>query len=167
MTNPDRPQPRGGNGRWVRTAEGRERDRLALEMRSRGRTWREIAETLGYPDEGNAHRGVQNALKEGHIESVEEMRQQMAARLDELNREAMEVLEAKHIKLHEGKPVYIGPEGEEVEVLDDAPVLRAAETILKIEQRRAALFGLDAPSKTEIAVTSVKFSIDGLDPGDV
>lgn len=161
----DGAQPRGGNGRWVRTAEGRERDRLALEMRSRGRTYRELVETLGYSDESTARRGVDTALAEVHAPTVERLRGEMVARLDELHRDAMGVLEARHIKLHEGKPVYIDDDGIETLVEDDAPVLRAAETILKIEQRRAALFGLDAPNRTQVDVHVVDFSIDGI-PGD-
>lgn len=170
MTTPDHdppPRPRNGRGQWIRTAAGRERDTTALDMRSRGRTWREIAETLGYTDAANARRGVANALAEVHYPAVNEMRAEMAERLDQLHREAMAVLEARHIKIHEGRPVYIGPEGAETLVEDDAPVLRAAETILKIEQRRAALFGLDAPTRTKVDVEIVDFTIDGVPTEEV
>jgi len=44
---------------------------------------------------------------------------------------------------------------------DDAPILAAADRILKVLERRAKLHGLDAPTKVQAQVASVRVTVDG------
>lgn len=160
MTTSNR--PRGGNGQWIRTPEGRQRDTLALEMRSAGRTWQTIADTLGYTSPGNAQRGVHNALAETQAPKVNEARAEMVAQIDHLYTKAMEVLEARHLKVNNGEVVSVPDEDGNYHPLeDDAPVLRAIDTINQLMQRKARLLGLDAPAKIQAEVSGVRVTIDG------
>jgi hypothetical protein len=155
-------RPRDGRGRWIRTQEGRQRDLLALEMRSAGRTWQTIADTLGYTDTGNAQRGVHTILAETTAPSVNEARAEMVAQLDHLYAEAVQVLEARHLKINNGELVHIPDEhGNPVPLEDDAPVLRAIDTINQLLTRKARLLGLDAPAKIHAEVAGVRVTIDG------
>lgn len=78
------------------------------------------------------------------------------ARLDRLERAALEVLERHHITVNNGRVIVVDGEP----LLDDGPVLSAIDRLVKIEAERekntAALrrvFGLDAPAKVEATVT--------------
>lgn len=158
MPTPDRAQPRNGRGRWVRTAEGRERDALALEMRSNGRLLREIVEALGYSDESHARRGINDALAESHLPSVEEARKKMLGEVDVIKRRVWEFLENNLIKpAEDGQPLEV----------DYQASLKAAAELNKLLATERALLGLDAPTKTEVDVKSVRFAIDGLNPEEV
>lgn len=158
---PDRPPnlpPRDGRGRWVRTEAGRERDTLALEMKSHGRTYQEIADALGYNDRSDAHEGVRRALAEVPAPRVNEARQRMLEEVDVIKRRVWEFLENNLIKPAE--------DGEPLEV-DYQASLKAAAELNKLLATERALLGLDAPTKTEVDVKSVRFTIAGLDPEDI
>lgn len=163
MTQRDHSQrPRDGRGRWIRTQEGRERDLLALEMRSAGRTWQVIADTLGYADTSNAQRGVHTILNETQAPSVNAARAEMVAQIDHLHDQAMKVLEARHLKVNNGELVQVPDDNGELHPLeDDAPVLRAIDTINQLMTRKARLLGLDAPAKIQAEVSGVRVTIDG------
>lgn len=164
MTQHSRDQPRDGRGNWVRTQAGRERDLIALEMRSAGRTWRVIADTLGYTDESNARRGVYTILAETQAPTVNEARAEMVAQIDQLYGEAMKVLEARHLRINNGELVQVEDEnGQLVPVEDDAPVLRAIDTINQLMTQKARLLGLNAPAKIQAEVSGVRITIDGAD----
>lgn len=150
MSGADQPRSEG-TGRWIRTAEGVERDKLCVEMRQAGRTWQTIADTLGYSDRSTAQRGYKTAMAEVPGPDVAAIRQEMLDQLDHLQEKAMAVLEAKHIRINDGEVVYADGE----QVIDDAPVLRAADTIRALMDRRAKLLGLDAPVKAEVEVSNV------------
>lgn len=162
MTPHGRDQPRDGRGNWVRTQAGRERDLIALDMRSAGRTWKTIADTLGYTDEANARRGVHTILAETQAPKVNEARAEMVTQIDHLYGEAMQVLEARHLKINDGELVYVPDDnGNPVPLEDDAPVLRAIDTINQLMTRKARLLGLDAPAKIQAEVSGVRVTIDG------
>jgi hypothetical protein len=46
------------------------------------------------------------------------------------------------------------------DVLDDGPILKAIETLLRVAERRARLLGLDVPVKANVTIRHV-------DPGDL
>jgi AraC-like DNA-binding protein len=96
MTRPrTRPQPRGGDGKFVRTIEAAQRDAEAARLRERGHTYRQIAAELGYADPGEAHHAVNRAFAAIPAEGVAELRAQMLAQLDYATRQAIKVLEAQ------------------------------------------------------------------------
>jgi hypothetical protein len=143
MANPDH----GADGRFIRTLEGAERDAEAARMRTERKSWREIAQALGYADPSGAKRAVDRVIKEAPAEAVEELRHQQAELLDLAERRLLEVL-AKH------KPtINMGKRYDDVD--DDAQLIQAANALVRIEERRARLFNLDVPAKQEAASDSL------------
>lgn len=100
-----------------------DRQRRALELRVAGKSLPEIAKELGYKDHSGARAAISAGLKKTIQEPADELRQIEAARLD----------------------VAIDAIWEGVRMGN----LRVIDTLLKLMQRRAALFGIDAPAKTE------------------
>jgi hypothetical protein len=101
-----------------------DRQRRAVDLRSAGATYQQIAQALGYAGTGSAWKAVHAALRRQEYESVAELRQLQGDRLDTALRAVW-------------PRVVTGDDG-------------AIATMLRIEKRRAALFGLDAPTKQEI-----------------
>jgi hypothetical protein len=164
-----------GTGKFIRTPASIKRDADAAALRGKGWTFQRIANELGYASKGKAYEGVQRALAEIPREAVEELRQMELERLDRLYQAAAEVLEREHLAISHGKVVrrrvdvqrdedgieILDGEGNPIplyqDVMDDGPVLQAIDRMLKIQERRAKLLGLDAPAKLEV------FTIDAID----
>lgn len=68
--------------------------------------------------------------------------------LDALRDEAWAVLRAEHVHVADGRIV----KDDGTPVTDHRPVLMAIDRLLKIQERRARLQGLDAPTKQQIHV---------------
>jgi len=99
------------------------------------------------------------------------------ARLDGLELAVRGVLKAKHIMVRgdgvvqravldpkTGLPLVHPDTGDLLmeDLLDDEPILKAADRLLKIYERRAKLNGLDAPTKVEAA--TYDYSVNGVKP---
>lgn len=153
------PSARGFHGRFTRTKEAAEKDAIACEMRARGMTYREIAAELQVARSA-AHKMVERALREIIQEPAEEVRRLELERLDALYAAAMDILERHHVTVSHGR-IVLGMDGEPLE--DDGPVLQAIDRLLKIQERRARLLGLDAATKTEVS-GGVKYELVGIDP---
>lgn len=191
-TMDDQPEPdqhqtdptRGGDGRYTRSTETAERDAEAARLRSRGWSYRRIATELQI-DVATAHAAVQRALRAIVEEPAADVRQLELDRLDQLYEAALKVLERRHVHVAGGKVVtriteYATdddgnilldenhePRAKTVEELeDDAPVLKAVETLLKIQARRAALLGLDAPVKADLG-GKLTYEIHGINQEDL
>jgi hypothetical protein len=95
----------------------KERQTAALNLRKAGIGLREIARQLGFASPSGAYEAVRAALAESRREAADEYREVMAARLDELLAVAWE-------------SALTGD-------------LDAVAAVLRIEERRARLFGLD------------------------
>ena len=95
------------------------------------------------------------ALKAIVEEPAAEVRQLELDRLDAMYDAAIKVLEAEHVTVSQGKVVML--DGEPLK--DDAPVLRAIETLLKIQQRRAALLGLDAKTQHDMGIAEREIAL--------
>lgn len=181
--NPDRTQPRrvrGGNGRFVRSADTAQRDAAAARLRSDGQTYQAIADLLGFGDPSTARAAVERALAAVIQEPAGELRTLELDRLDRMYREVLAVLEREHVTVSNGKVVSkvvgyeVDDEGNERRnadgerlpiwevVLDDAPVLAAVDRMLKIQERRAKLLGLDAETKVNLS-GGVTYEIVGVD----
>jgi len=156
-------QPRSGKGVWIKGRDSVARDREAFIMRSNGQTLREIAERLGYGNESNVRRAIRKAMEKYERPAIEDLRTTMDQQLETLYRKAMDVLEARHLVFYQGAAVDLDGE----RVTDDGPVLKAVETLLKIQERRSKLWGADAPAKAAVEVTTVNYSIDGVDTEQV
>lgn len=141
----------GTNGKFTRSIETAERDAQAARLRARGLGYKQIAEQLGYEDHTGAYKAVQRALKEIVAEPAEELRALELERLDDMYRRAQAVLERRHVTVSQGRVVRLDDEPLE----DDGPVLAALDRLLKIQERRARLLGLDAPTQVQAEVVQV------------
>ena len=139
---------RSGKGRFVRSADTAERDAEACQLRNIGHTYADIAKALGFNDASAARKAVERALLLTVQEPAAEQRAIQLARLDLLFREAWQVLKAEHFAHSQGR-VIMDPNDPTKALVDHGPVLAAINTVLKIEERRAKLLGLDAPTRVE------------------
>lgn len=141
---------RGGNGRIVRSVDTAERDAEAARLRTRGYTYQQIADELDWVSRGDAYRAVQRVLADTVREAGDEVRAIELDRLDTLHAAAMDVLEREHFTVSNGRVVSLDESGP---LPDDGPVLAAIDRLLKIQERRARLLGLDAPTKAAISIS--------------
>lgn len=150
---------RGPSGQYMRTTDTAERDAEACRLRGERRmSYQQIADAMGYGDKGSAYRAIQRGLAAIPQEAAAEVLRLELEKLDTLERAALEVLERQHVTVSHGKIVYRATAGGQAEPLfDDAPVLQAIDRMLKIQERRAKLLGLDAPKRLEV------ITIDWLD----
>lgn len=117
------------------SAEVRDRQRRAVELRLAGANYDVIARQLEYAGPSSARYAVQRGLEMAIIEPSEEVLRHEIARLDRL----MSGLWAKAVK---GDPSSV-------------------DRVLKIMDRRAKYLGLDAPTKMTIT-SELDESIDNL-----
>lgn len=140
---PGGPRESKTSPRRLRTAERRAQ---ALKLRAAGMKYPDIAAQLGYASRGAAAQDVQRALLENVGEPAAELRALEVERLDMLWQTAMRVLAGKHPTVSNGRVVMI----DGTPVPDVGPVLAAIDRLLKIQERRARLLGLDSPTKVEL-----------------
>jgi hypothetical protein len=140
------PNVRGPSGRFIRGRETAERDAEACELRLRGLSYRAIAKQMGYADQMGAYEAVKRSLSAVIAEPAEQVRQQELERLNTMWEQALEIAKRFHVTVQQGRVVYANGEP----VKDDAPALAAMNTLLKIQERRSRLLGLDAPVKHEV-----------------
>lgn len=149
---------RGGDGKYVRTLDGAEREAEAARLRSRGHTYQHIAEQLGFSNKGTAYHAVQRALAEVVAEPAAEAVQFELDRLDQLHRAALAVMEAEHITVNNGKVIELHGQP----LPDDGPVLAAIDRLVRISESRRKLLGLDSPVKTQIS-GGLTYEVVGVD----
>lgn len=149
---------RDGGGRYAKDPSTAERDARCLELRKRGLSYRAIAAEVGV-DVATAHEAVKRSIAAIIEEPAAEVRQMELERLDSMWVAVMGVLEAKHFKVSDGRLVKLN----DVPLEDDAPVLAAVDRLLRIQERRSKLLGLDQPVKQEIT-GGVTYEIVGVDP---
>ena len=121
---------RNGHKKYERNLETAKRDAEACRLRAQNYTYDQIAAQLKFANRGNAHQAVQRALKDITREPAEELRTMELERLDGLASISQRVIE----------------ESDDLEL-----ILKAVDRHLKIQARRAALMGLDAPAKSEVS----------------
>ena len=95
-------------------------------MRRDGKTFECIAEALGYSDRSGAYRAVITGMKDMGREPVEQLRERQAQRLDEWLDELRTVTK---------------------EDVDIDKRCRVVDRLLRIAEREAKLYGLDAPTR--------------------
>lgn len=156
---------RDKRGTFVTAPETIERDAEAFRMKSRGATYAEIAIALGFTDATHACKAMKRHLDRTISPSIEEYRAIQAEQLEHLYREGMRVMETAHLRVSGGKVVYLADRvtGQEKELHDDTPVLRAIETLIRVMDRKAKLLGLDAPQKVIAEVSNVTVTVKGAD----
>jgi hypothetical protein len=162
--------PRNGNGKFTRAAESRKRDCRAAELHGQGWSYQRIADELGFASKGHAHNAVMRAYAEMSTEEAGQARRADLDRIDRLIEQAWQVMLTPHLAVSNGKVVrhFAGVERDEdgIEILDmdgkpvpvfndvydDGPRLAAVREIRGLLERRARIFGYDAPAKSRIEV---------------
>ena len=139
----------GESHRFARTLETAERDGEIARLRSTGMSFADIGAQFGISRQA-AHQGFKRALAETVREASEDVRVTELARLDRLYQEALAVLAARHLVVQNGRVVR-DADGEPL--VDPKPRLGAIDRALKVQERRAKLLGLDAPTKNDVRVT--------------
>lgn len=137
---------RDGKGRFERDVDTAARDAEACRLRARGYTYDEIAAELGMSSKSRAYDAVQRALVDTVREPADEVRQLELIRLDEMHQAARAVMEATHYVVDKGQVV----EWNGAPLIDDGPVLAAIDRMLRVQERRARLLGLDSPQRVSI-----------------
>lgn len=157
---------------FQRSAEVAERRARVLQLRIEQRPYTEIAALLGVTlaVAKMDYKRALDQLQAANTATAGKARDVELAKLDQLEQAVWEVLRRRHITVQHGKIVgkYVGvatdPETGQVvrdvddkpiplyeDIEDDAPVLQAADRLVRIAQRRAALTGMDAPAKIEVS----------------
>lgn len=134
-------------GGTPRSLENQERDAEAARMRGRGASYQKIADALGYGNRSNAHRAVARVMAETIAEPAEEARQFQLDQLDSMTEVAFEVLEANNFVVSDGRIVR---DEDGAPIRDPEMVLKALDRLIKIQERRAKLLGIDAPKRSEV-----------------
>ncbi len=165
-----RTPPRGNNGKFTRTAESRKRDFRAAELHGQGWSYQKIADELGFASRSHAHDAVMRAYADMPTEEAQQARRADLDRIDRLIEQAWQVMITPHLAVSNGKVVrrFVGLEKDEdgierldldgkpipvfEDVLDDGPRLAAVNTIKGLLERRARIFGYDAPAKSRVEV---------------
>ncbi|WP_327246560.1 hypothetical protein [Streptomyces sp. NBC_01320] len=143
-------RPHDGKGRFVRTLTTAERDAEAARLRSSGWTYPRIAAELGFNHKADAYNAVKRVLDATVREAGDDLRALELDRLDDMYAAAMEVLEREHVTVSNGRVVSLD---DGTPLPDDGPVLQAIDRLLRIQERRARLLGLDAPVKRDLTLT--------------
>lgn len=125
------------------------RDAQAARLKAAGLTFHEVGRRLGV-SRSTAHRMTTRALREYVARPHAEARQLAEVELDQLARQAWQVLTGQHNAVSGGRVVTLGG----VPIEDTRPKLEALRTLLAIAERRARLLGLDAPAKRQVEVIS-------------
>lgn len=146
MSTPGRDQ----TGKFVRSLKGAERDREACRLRARRATYQQISDQLGYGGASNAQRAVQRTLAAVPRDAAEELIQLELDQLDMMTAAVLEVLEANHYVVSQGRLIRLDDGAPPL--TDDSTVLAAVDRLLKIQERRAKLLGLDSPTVSKVEV---------------
>lgn len=132
-------------GRFQRTLEGAELRAEVIRLRRDRLPFSEIGRRLGFTGQ-RAGQLYRQALAEIPAQQLEEHRAEELQELEFLSASALEVLHRRHVTVSNGRVVSLG----DAPIEDDAPVLAAIDRLLKIQERKARLLGLDAPARHEV-----------------
>lgn len=134
-----------------------ERNQRAAQMKRAGNTYQVIADCLGIAI-STAYAAVEAAMKEVPFEDADTLRKIELAHLEKAQEKAFEILDARHFLASLKGELMTDEDGNYV--TDDTVALKAIDSLMKIQARRARLLGLDAPTQIQ-AVVGVQ--VTGLD----
>lgn len=140
-----------------------ERRAKAVKLRLAGKTWQAIVDELGYASTGAAHTDVKRALDAARKDLAlvtEQHRELELQRLDDLEAKVRSVLDGAHVTVQHGRVVK---DDDGTPLPDHDPLMRAADRLLKIAERRSKLLGLDQPIKHEVS-GQVLYAVEGVNP---
>lgn len=142
----------GADGKFIKTTDSAERDAEAARLRGLGWSYRRIAREMGYANASGPQKAVQRALAAIQQEAAEEVRALELARLDGLWEKAAEIFGKDSLLVQQGRVVRVPVDidGTASPVVDEELKLKALDRLLRIQERRARLLGLDAPSRLSV-----------------
>lgn len=151
-----------------------ERDAEAFRMKTRAATLEEIVIALGYSSPSHVRTAIRRHLERRVAPAADEYRALMDEQLDHMYREVSRVLETTHYKVSDGRVIYHAdcacPQGLYGDrcphwkpLKDDSPVLASVDRLIRIQESRRKLYGLDAPVKQAVEVTNVTVKVEGAD----
>lgn len=137
----------------VEVAERRAR---VVRMRAAGATPAEISQQLGItPALVTSDINYSMRKRSAELEeAVGDLRALEVEKLDTMERAAWKVLGRTHYSVSASGNVARHPDTKEV-LVDDAPTLQAIGTLLRIQERRSKLLGLDQPTRSSVEVKTV------------
>jgi transcriptional regulator with XRE-family HTH domain len=143
------------------TGASRSIDAEAARLKAQGLTLSEIAGRLGMADEHQVASAIKRALGTMARFAKDELRLMELRSLDELEWVAWKTLQSSHVVISQGK-IIRGDDGTPLE--DDRFALEVVDRILKIKERRSKLWGLDAPTRSEVVtIDSIESEIEKLE----
>jgi hypothetical protein len=141
------------NASSARIAQAREREQKAMELRKAGKSYSAIASALSVSDAA-AYKMVKRCLAR-----LERISADDAAEMRRLETERIDAMLAAYWESAVGREASTAketlPDGTELTTTVEAvpPDPEAAALVLKLQARRASLWGLDAPAKQENTVS--------------
>lgn len=161
---------RGANGQFRRTPASASRDMRAAELHGQGWTHERIAGELGFASRGKVSEAIERAYEMIVTPGAEQAKRLDFERLSRLIEKNWEALERPHVAVSNGRVVrrFTGVERHEdgiekldadgkvipvfEDVLDDGPIAVHTVAILRLLERRARMYGYDAPAKSRVEV---------------
>ena len=123
----------------------------ALELLALGNTYTEIAHELGYKSKSSAIDLIRSALKEHtalNAEEVNEIRRKDALKLEAIERSLLPSVVGKDLSTMSDKEKY--------------PLLETVDRIVKLQERRAKLLGIDhTPDLNLTSSGQIQVILDG------
>jgi hypothetical protein len=126
-------------------------DARCLELRRHGATYREIAATVGL-SVANVHGRVMRGLDRTRREPADALRDLELERLDALQLALTQVLAGQHVTVSGGK-VIRDEHGQPLR--DHGPTIAAAQALVRVQESRRKLLGLDAPVRVDAKLMTV------------
>ena len=122
-----------------------ERAIRALQLRTQGVTYEQIAQRLDYASRGSAHNAVTRLIEERKAEGVDELRAQGQARYETIIREMSLILSER---TQETEVTDTGVETKLVPVYGPAERTAAARAIIRAQDSLNRLYGLNLEQQT-------------------
>jgi hypothetical protein len=162
---PKKPAERGrdSRGQFFRDLDVADRDAAAADLRREGKTYEQIAAALGYTNRGSAHHAVMRAMAHIRQDAGDKLIAVEREELERLYLAALELLEADHQAVAQGRAVY-DEAGQPI--YDAQPKIAAINAAVKIRESYRKLLGLDQPAKQEIS-GGVKYEVVGVTEADL
>jgi len=129
-----------------------ERDARAADLYRRGLTYRQIAAEVGFRSPQSAGDAIRRHARATAAASLggPDAIQVMLDRLQDYRRLAWRVATARHYVTTQAGKVATGPDG--APLVDDDPILRALDRLLRLDQEESKLRDLYAPAKSRVEV---------------
>jgi hypothetical protein len=138
-----------------------DRDSEALDLKRSGLNYRQIAERLDCSP-STAYEAVQRALASVRQEPADALRRLEAERLDRLTA-ILEKVITRRLGIVDALSHFPPDEEDDAGEASDELLLKTVDRYLRVQERRAKLFGLDAPARHEITLDTIESEIERLE----